>query len=73
MISTPEKKFGHWECDLVIGSKTKDDEVLLTMLERKSREFLMIPLANKEASTIIEAFLSLRSQYSEHFDEVFKQ
>jgi len=42
------------------------------MLERKSREFLMIPLANKEASTIIEAFLSLRSQYSEHFDEVFK-
>jgi len=32
----------------------------------------MIPLANKEASTIIEAFLSLRSQYSEHFDEVFK-
>ena len=32
----------------------------------------MIPLANKEASTIIEAFLPLRSQYSEHFDEVFK-
>ena len=70
-IDTREE-FGHWECDLVIGSKTKDDEVLLTMLERKSREFFMIPLANKEATTIIEAFLSLKSQYSEHFDEVFK-
>jgi len=70
-INTREE-FGHWECDLVIGSKTKDDDVLLTLLERKSREFLMIPLANKEASTIIEAFLSIRDQYSEHFDEVFK-
>ena len=70
-INTREE-FGHWEFDLVIGSKTKDDSVLLTMLERKSREFFMVPLANKEASTIIEAFRSFRSQYGEHFDEVFK-
>ena len=21
------KEFGHWECDLVLGHKTKDDEV----------------------------------------------
>jgi len=66
------EEFGHWEFDIVIGSKTKDDDVLLTMLERKSREFLMVPLANKEASTIIEAFLSIKRQYSEHFSEVFK-
>ena len=66
------EEFGHWECDLVIGSRTKDDDVLLTLLERKSREFLVIPLANKNASTITDAFLSLRNQYLEHFDEVFK-
>src|SRR5699024_9951474 len=29
--------FGHWECDLVLGHKTKDDEVLLTLSERMSR------------------------------------
>jgi len=70
-IDTREE-FGHWECDLVIGSKTKDDNVLLTMLERKSREFFIIPLANKDATTVYDAFLNIKKQYSEHFDEVFK-
>lgn len=32
-------EFGHWEADLVIGSKKKDDDALLTMIERKTREY----------------------------------
>jgi len=72
VIERLREEFGHWEFDLVIGSKTKDDNVLLTMLERKTREFLMIPVANKEASTISNALMSLRNRYIEHFDEVFK-
>ncbi len=31
------KEFGHWKCDLVLGHKTKDDQVLLTLSERMSR------------------------------------
>lgn len=27
------KEFGHWECDLVLGHKTRDDQVLLTLSE----------------------------------------
>lgn len=38
------EEFGHWECDLVLGTKTKDDKVLLTMIERMTREFMIIPL-----------------------------
>ena len=37
-----------------------------------TREFLIIPLANKEAQTIYDAFIELRGNYIEHFDEVFK-
>ncbi len=37
-----------------------------------TREFLIIPLANKEAQTIYDAFIELRRNYIEHFDEVFK-
>lgn len=70
-VNTREE-FGHWECDLVLGSKTKDDDVLLTMLERKTREFFLIPLINKEADTVVNALFNLKDQYSEHFDEVFK-
>ena len=38
------KDFGHWECDLVLGHKTKDDDVLLTPCERKTRRFFMIKI-----------------------------
>lgn len=65
-------EFGHWECDLVLGAKTKDDDVLFTMIERKTREFLVMPLANKNAETILNALYSVKKLYSEHFDEVFK-
>ena len=32
--------FGHWECNLVLGHKTKDDDVLLTLCERKTPSLL---------------------------------
>lgn len=38
--------FGHWECDLVIGSKKKDDEVLLSLIKRMIREFMVIRIYN---------------------------
>lgn len=66
------EEFGHWECDLVIGSKKNDDEVLLTLIERKTREFMVVPLANRNAETIYGAFQDLQSNYSEHFNEIFK-
>ena len=49
------KEFGYWEMNLVCGSRTSDDNVLLTMAERESREFLIIPLKDKAASTINDA------------------
>lgn len=66
------EEFGHWECDLVLGSKTRDDQVLLTLAERKSREFLMIPIADKTSKCVMKAMKKLQETYSEHFSEVFK-
>lgn len=66
------KEFGHWECDLVLGAKTRDDKVLLTLIERMTREFIMIPLANKNSETVLNAFKELKTHYEEHFNEVFK-
>ena len=43
------KEFGHWECDLVLGHKTRDDQVLLTLSERMSREFLILRIPDKTA------------------------
>ena len=66
------KEFGHWECDLVLGQKTRDDQVLSTLSERMSREFLIMRIPDKTAASVMSAFQSLRSQYSEHWNEIFK-
>ncbi len=66
------EEFGHWECDLVIGSKSGGDEALLTMIERKSREYWMIRIPNRLPESVMAALETLKSQYSEHFSEVFQ-
>lgn len=66
------KEFGHWECDLVIGSKSGEDDVLLTMVERMTREFWIVRIPSKEPSSVMNAFTDLRSNFSEHWNDVFK-
>ena len=46
--------------------------MLLTLAERKSREYWMLPIKNREADSVMEAFQELQETYSEHFGEVFK-
>ncbi|MFW3653862.1 IS30 family transposase [Vagococcus fluvialis] len=43
-IINSRKAFGHWEIDSVIGSKTKDDNALLTIVERKTRYMITVIL-----------------------------
>ena len=66
------QEFGHWECDLVIGAKSGEDQVLLTMAERKSREFWMIPIKDKSPESVLSAIMDIQDDYSEHFSDVFK-
>lgn len=66
------KEFGHWECDLVIGAKSGQDEALLTLLERKTREFMIVKLPDKSAKSVMAAFETLLDEYGEHFGGFFK-
>ena len=66
------EEFGHWEADLVIGKKSGKDQVLLTLAERKSRQYWMLPIKDREADSVMDAFKKLQETYSEHFSEVFK-
>ena len=66
------REFGHWECDLVLGHKAKDDQALLTLYECMTRKFIIIPIKDKTVASVMAAFKTLRSQYQEHWHEVFK-
>ena len=66
------KEFGHWEGDTVIGTK-KDDPVLLTLVERKTRETIIIKLKNKKSKTVFMAINKLEKKFGEEkFKQIFK-
>lgn len=66
------EEFGHWETDLVIGTKSGEDMVLLTLLERKSRNFQVMRVANKTSAAVMQVFEQLRNYYGNAFGNVFK-
>jgi len=70
-INTRET-FGHWEIDTVIGAKTKDDEVLLTIAERKTRHYIMLKIPDKTAAAVAIGLSALREEYGNGFSKVFK-
>ena len=45
---------GHWEGDLIIGRRNKS--ALGTLVERTTRNTILIPIKNREAETIAKAF-----------------
>lgn len=66
------KEFGHWEIDLVIGSKSGKDEVLMTLVERKTRYLIVIKLPDKTPGSVMRALKGFMDMFSEHEQEVFK-
>lgn len=54
-IIESRKEYGHWEMDLIIG-KEGTKPVLLTLVERKSRQELIFKLPDRRAATIRAVF-----------------
>lgn len=70
-INTREE-FGHWEIDTVIGEKTSDDKVLLTIVERKTRYSIVLSIDGKRARAVTEGIREVKELYGDKFSEVFK-
>lgn len=66
------EEFGHWETDLVIGSRDGDDSVLLSLIERKTRNLTVLRLPDKSAEGVMSAFKAIRESYGDRFSAIFK-
>lgn len=65
-------EFGHWEGDTVIGTKSKG-ETLLTLVERKTRETIIVKMKNRKSKTVLMAINKIEKQYGkEKFKKIFK-
>lgn len=65
-------EFGHWEIDSVLGSKTGDDSVILTIVERMTRNVIWLKLKDHSDEAVTEAVVKLKIEYGDKFSEVFK-
>lgn len=65
------KEFGHWEIDTVKGKKS-DDNALLTLVERKTRNYFAILLDDQDHDSVDYAMNQLQQEFGELFPQVFK-
>jgi len=70
-IKTREE-FGHWEIDTVIGQKAGNDCVLLTIVERQTRDAIVRQIASKTADAVMKEIACIRTIYGKQFSQVFK-
>ncbi len=65
-------EFGHWEGDLVTGPRDGQNGAYLTLIERKTRFYYMIPMNRKSAKQVYMKINQLHKFYGDKFSEVFK-
>nr|WP_186669088.1 IS30 family transposase [Sporosarcina sp. BP05] len=65
------EEFGHWEIDTVEGKKSYDN-ALLTIVERKTRNYFAIKIDDQDHDSVDHAIKQLQHFYGDLFSQVFK-
>ncbi len=65
-------KFGNWEGDLVTGPRDGQNGAFLTLIERKTRFYYMIPIKSKKSKNVYLAINKLNKLYGDNFKDIFK-
>ena len=68
----PGGEFGHWEIDTVVGRRAGGGAAVLTLVEKRTRYFMALPLARRSAAAVEQALSGLYEEYGSCFGEVFK-
>lgn len=66
------EEFGHWEIDVVIGKKNKEEPVLVTLLERKTRAGINLLSDSRTKEAVSNAINELVSEVGDNFSKIFK-
>lgn len=63
---------GHWEGDTVVGRRNGKEAVILTLLEKKTQNYIALRIPGKTSEAVNAAMARLREEYGERFGSVFK-
>ena len=71
-IAAQRMEEGHWEGGTVVGKRAGHEAVVLTLLEKKTENYLAIRIPGKTSKAVMDAMAALRAEYGQHFPQVFK-
>lgn len=63
---------GHWEGDTVVGKKAGKEAVVLSLLEKKTENYIAIQIPGKDADSVLSAMQLLKEEFGDKFPQVFK-
>ena len=67
------EEYGHWEIDCVVGKRKGGGCVLLTIIERKTRKYIVRKLKDKTQKSVIRELNKIEKEYGKvKFKETFK-
>ncbi|QTU82446.1 IS30 family transposase [Carnobacteriaceae bacterium zg-C25] len=62
-VANNRTEFGHWEIDLVLFKKTKNEALLLTLVERQTRYTIIRKINDKTALCVLRTLKNIFKQY----------
>ena len=68
----PGGEFGHWEIDTVVGRRAGGGAAVLTLVEKRTRYLVALPLSSRSVGAVETALWGLHAEYGARFGEVFK-
>lgn len=71
-IAAKREEEGHWEGDTVVGLRSGKESVVLTLIEKKTENYLAIRIPGKTSAAVMAAMKALRDEYGDRFGQVFK-
>ena len=58
---------GHWEGDTVVGKRAGKEAVVLSLLQKKTENYIAIRIPGKDADSVLNAMQSLRQEFGDKF------
>ncbi|HOV69909.1 MAG TPA: IS30 family transposase [Clostridia bacterium] len=71
-IASKREEEGHWQGDTVVGLRSGKEAVVLTLIEKKTLNYLAIRIPGKTSEAVMAAMKALRKEYGDRFGRVFK-